>query len=505
MVELAFNRIYADSPDGGYADLSDYSGNERFAFEGNTVLRGFANEWTIAVWVYQRAYGQVGAEPGSNYVTFIPTSGLENQIAFGTAPGEGSTYPQGQLRAVIADATEDDDVKQWRWDFAKLNDWQHYVLRWNGTSLLLWINGIYHSSPVKQIDKDVTQTNVLSHVAIGGSTAGSLLLDGNIHSVAVWDTGLTQSEIRAIWCNGWKDFPLDLPSLNYAKQGNLVHWWKLGAVAGSRAGGDTSLDDVASGGMDTDLNAVAITRQEDAFSWPDVVQGHSVPLEGGVKYMSTVSAQSLGIGDSWTIQAWVKVDDSGGYMWIAREALGLDNRITCRATSGGDFTFQIWDENGNFIKSYELANGVTVGSWHHLAMTWNGSTNELKPYVNGVDKSSAVTKIEDLTGTMTSTARIFDVGSYTSAGTFLGRASSAAIWSSVLTADEIAEIYQARELLDLEKTGRYYASASSLVSWWAFGHDFNFSDVGLDQVGSVNLTAVGMAQADLKGLGPYHT
>lgn len=504
MAELAFNRIYADSPDGGYADLSDASGNERFAFEGNTVLRGFTNTWAIAVWVYQRAYGQAGSEPGTNFVSFLPTSGLTNQIAFGTAPGEGSAYPQGQVRAVIADATQDDDVKQYRWGLAKLNDWVHYVLQWNGTELYLWINGVYQTSPVKQIDEAVTQTNVLSHVAIGGSTAGSLLLDGNIHSVAVWDAWLTQSEIRALWCNGWKDFPLDQPSLYYAKHGNLVHWWKLGAVAGSRAGGDTSLDDVASGGMDTDLNAVAIDRQEDAFSWPNVVQGRSVALEGGVKYMSTVSAQSLAIGDSWTIQAWVRVDTAGGAFFTAQPATGNANKILLASTLAGNFYAQLWDENGDFIKSYQETGTITTGTWYHVAATWDGSANEFKPYVNGVDRSPYVTKLEDLTGTLTNTARIFDIGTRGPTA-FAGRASSGAIWSSVLTADEIAEIYQARELLDLEKAGRYYASSSSLVSWWQLGLDLEFADVGKDQVGSVNLTAVGMTETDLRGLGPYHT
>lgn len=95
-------------------------------------------------------------------------------------------------------------------------------------------------------------------------------LDGDVHSVAIWSSLLSDAEVTAIY-NGGDGYSFDLStdSGDYVSSANLVHWFRLGTAAdGGREGTTYVVDYVDSGGIDMSANDANMADTDIVSTYP---------------------------------------------------------------------------------------------------------------------------------------------------------------------------------------------------------------------------------------------
>jgi hypothetical protein len=224
-------------------------------------------------------------------------------------------------------------------------------------------------------------------------------------------------------------------------------------------------------------------------------------------------ATTLGIANTWTIMFhWSVVNVSNHYQLLSIGTTADDlNRINVghRGDVANDpMRIVLYDSAGVLFKQYDYNSAaythINVGRFHHAVITWDGTT--LKYYNDGL-LFTASTLTTDDAGTQTDTARVVAVGS-TTAGTAIvhGQHHTYAMWNSVLTANEVASIYQAgnNSRVNLLATFQDYVSSANLVHWWHLGELFGLEDLIMswpDRAGSLVLGGKGSGSTQTTTLG----
>ena len=117
-------------------------------------------------------------------------------------------------------------------------------------------------------------------------------------------------------------------------------------------------------------------------------------------------------------------------------------------------------DNVNVNGRWKVAGELSLGSWHHIAVSYDGALAANNPvvYVDGVSKS--------ITETVTPSAGISDnVGPTLIGHRFRGHIDEVSIWNDNLDEDEVGEIYNSGKACNLVTHSKY----SNLVSWWRMG------------------------------------
>lgn len=141
-----------------------------------------------------------------------------------------------------------------------------------------------------------------------------------------------------------------------------------------------------------------------------------------------------------TLACWFRVDDlSDNYEFIQIDTPGESNyQALIKYDAGvGGLTFLQRNSNGSDIAeagtggSGDAVIPTTSGAWHHVAMTWDGST--LAAYVDGV-------QVRTRSGTPGTRGTWTDLN----VGPCLGDLQDAVFYNAALSAAEIAALYSAR-------------------------------------------------------------
>ncbi|RYY71302.1 MAG: choice-of-anchor D domain-containing protein, partial [Chitinophagaceae bacterium] len=132
------------------------------------------------------------------------------------------------------------------------------------------------------------------------------------------------------------------------------------------------------------------------------------------------------ISGDYTKEAWIKTNSLSGFPNILSgtgTALFLNNG---RVAAG--------HVNGGFGQALS-ATVLTTNQWHHVAVSYNASSQEMKLYLNG---ALTVTS----TGVPAYTETVLKVGSLNGTNFFWGRIDQVRIWQTVRTDNEIQNSYQ---------------------------------------------------------------
>lgn len=207
-----------------------------------------------------------------------------------------------------------------------------------------------------------------------------------------------------------------------------------------------------------------------------------VSLDGSTEYLLNNTAQSIGIGNAWTIDWWGSGTMANAVPFTTYISnVDLTDYISVQTTAANKLNVQIW--MGTLKKSYVGNTTLASGSGWHVTTAWDGTSLEL--FVNGT--AETLTKTTDLAATMTTSNRKIAVGknegSYiTPAGTY----SRVAIWNKLLGTGSIAAIDDAGQgyKLDLRNASGAYSGTDllALVHQWAICK--NSADVGADYSGT---------------------
>ena len=102
--------------------------------------------------------------------------------------------------------------------------WYHVVLTFDGTNLVLYVNGDEKDTNSNSNYSTVNQTGVFS---IGRRhDTGSLYYNGKIDEVALWNTGLSANAVTALYNSG-SSLSASTNSGNYTSSGNLVFYLQM--------------------------------------------------------------------------------------------------------------------------------------------------------------------------------------------------------------------------------------------------------------------------------------
>jgi len=211
----------------------------------------------------------------------------------------------------------------------------------------------------------------------------------------------------------------------------------------------------------------------------------SIDFDGSTEYLRGASS-TLGIANVWTKSVWVMFDaHASTYSVLAMRGGNNNNRFQMDfITTGADF-IRIWmySSAGSRFKDWAIpATNAPVGVWTMWSHTWDGTN--LKIYINGSEFTSPITKNTDDSGTMSDTSRQVGIATLgdLSANFLNGKVHSTAMWSVVLTEEQLGVLHNSGEgaLIDYREAQGAYTSTEvdAMEHYWR--HGFNSGDIGED-------------------------
>jgi hypothetical protein len=168
----------------------------------------------------------------------------------------------------------------------------------------------------------------------------------------------------------------------------------------------------------------------------------SITFDGVDDIVNCGSSASLDNLTTMTISTWVNPDSDGGPGKILTKGL-VDGtnywQLIQRATKAIEFSVDRWS-SGEMTRTSNN-DFITWGSWNHIVSTWDGTNGatSIHLYVNGTEVTYASTVNTGDTPTTDESGNVYLGGS---PGRYYdGIQSETSIWNRVLTAGEIAALY----------------------------------------------------------------
>jgi uncharacterized repeat protein (TIGR02543 family) len=237
----------------------------------------------------------------------------------------------------------------------------------------------------------------------------------------------------------------------------LVSWWP--------AEGDAS---------DAQGNNPGTLQNGPMFGVGEVGQAFSFDGINAAVVVPSSPSLNFGAGDSFTIEAWVRIDGIS--------TLGEDALLHKWVSGVGGYTWELIGPAANPHLEFTVSTGVfgvtglavppTDGNFHHLAVTLDRGAGTLKSYVDGVLQHS--TSISGM-GSLANNSRLWighqTLDSSTSAKPFHGVIDELSVYSRALSASEIQAIY------NVGSAGKCLPvctpAPSGSIAWWTGSSNAN--------------------------------
>lgn len=352
--------------------------------------------------------------------------------------------------------------------FSTWNDgkWHHVAVTYDGSStaagVIIYIDGV---AQAPNVTFDAASNSMLNTVPfqIGIRDNTDRLWDGLLDEVAVFNSELTPAQVAAIFNHG---NPVSLVS-GPASTGTLVGWWRMGEnVTFGDSTTSLLLDGVNEFVQIGDVAALAFERT-DAFSASAWIRTTTNVVIATIVAKRTVARGwelSLATGG----RGVVKLTHTGGALEINVTTNALDPRIN-------------------------------DGGWHHVLMTYDGSTLAagVHIYIDGVDQTLTVNS-DDATGTIlqATSARIGYLGD--NVNPFPGLLDEVAVWSKELTPAEAVSVFNGGAPTNL------LSGPSSLVGYWRMGEGASFPTIPDLSVSGNDGTMTNMEVGDITSDAPAY-
>jgi len=184
--------------------------------------------------------------------------------------------------------------------------------------------------------------------------------------------------------------------------------------------------------------------------------GEALSFDGENDYIDVGTLGNFGSElDSDTISFWLKTSSTSRittvHVFNAEPSLQFfGTEINSNGTSTplpGSIYFQIRDTSGNRLNAYTGDVGVNNGGWHHVVITENCSTNEIKIYLDGTQKTVTYRDQQTPSNFVNFDQNVPIGARRTNSGTldlyYDGILDEPRIYNRILSADEIALLYNA--------------------------------------------------------------
>jgi len=430
------------------------------------------------------------------------------------------------------------------------NEWQHFMLIYDGSSLKLYQNG-----DVADTDTGVSGNTPNTTGLLAWASHTNLSANHNecqISNIAVWDTDQT-TEVANIYNNG-------TPATSYTNTPN--NWYKLdntttgiqdstGSNNGTNNGATkvntfVSTEAATSSGMTeqslVNNNVSVLNGESSGMNTTNLVQGNLTRKQPYSSYsMNLDSADNdyirvpnpgsiFAYGESaFTFSGWVSIDAYSDQDGIFSRFYSAAWRSIIKLNFSSPFNglmFQVVKNNAN---AYLVWNGILPnpanGEWKHICLTYDAGN--VKLYLDGIDQGpgTATGTIPTAMPDLTNFNPQIEIGrDSTSAAqrVFNGRVSNFCVFDRALSESEALKIYNNGITQNLQKTSSF---SNNILAWWPMdenssyynGNDWVVRDIegGKDGIGintgnvddlvgnapgsEASGTGTNLAIADLKG------
>ncbi|MDX2023867.1 MAG: LamG-like jellyroll fold domain-containing protein [Deltaproteobacteria bacterium] len=354
--------------------------------QGTTANLQLGNTVTISTWVYRKGTGdqKLVSWSGGYEMTLWGdnTFGLVLGGNFGTWPRTSATNVQ-------------------------LNAWNHLAATWNGSQVKLYINGALVST--QSVSQTIsTQTKELA-VCAGPGPNYYNPVGGQLDNTRVYNSVLSDAEITALYT----------ADSNATPAGLFVHY---------KFDGDTT--DASGNGANASFSTPAYATG---------VLGQAADSANGDTIVNANAGGNLDkVTDKLTMAAWIYRPSA--------PALAGDEWILQRQPNGGIEYRLLMGPSAAMYPTVASSGGsvgggtspLSLNTWHHVAVTWDGATGTLKTYVEGVkvDESAGAP------GALASASGNLFVGSRAggSANKFNGLIDDFRLYNTVLSDAEIGAL-----------------------------------------------------------------
>ena len=341
---------------------------------------------------------------------------------------------------------------------SNMNDgnWHNIIYTYNYTT------GAWKSYIDGVIDDNQTATtgvNIPAWQFFGARSSTQYFAECNLDEIAYFSTELTSENVTSIYNLG---VPNDLTSLN------PVAWYRNGD----------------NGSYKSPQWLIPENSNKDKVS------NYSLQLDGVDDYMTVATPTTL---TDFTTSVWLHRTGNGNFDGI----FGQDSSTA----KGGILRYVSLD--GTNITLYltsgwtAMSGALAIDTWHHFALTYDSTANELKSYING----SLYTTISspDFSGQNTNAHSFSRIGmrNGSTATSFPGLLDEIALWNTAKSASDITAIYNSGEPTTI----------TGAIAHWRMGEQATFSTNWSipDQVGSSTVASVNMTIEDRVGDAPNST
>jgi len=414
----------ADTDSGGVRAL-DLDGGDDYVEIADTVALRFTTSFSLSAWVKlsnpQASFASILSkyQGGANNRSYALLASYGQQRPALLYMDNGSTFnANNHVESSIGYSS---------------GAWTHIVARYDAGSSVadIWVDGIKVGTDTSFTSPVATSTEP---VRIGTNIDANTYLDGLVDNIGAWNRVLSDSEVTQLY-NGGRS--LQLVDLSTGLQG----WWCPSLdTAGN---GTTTLTDLSGNG-----NNLTITSPNIANTWVTDTDN------GGVRATDWGQANDYAMRSN---VAWVS--NNAPYtvsLWWRTSGTGVENLFSATGAFTTGQMVYLRQSNAKLIVGHFGGGGYDYGIdgvvaadnvWRHLAVVYDGDVEKL--YING--SLVATTNINDLL--WTGNVKI-DLGrSYSNTFPSVAVTDGLALYSRVLTADEVTQLYNGGRSLNLLASG----------------------------------------------------
>jgi len=481
-------RIIAAAPGGSFFT----TGGNKGKGTANVVDLNITESFTISAWIRINNSPALDTTAGIFRATPL-SSNVLGQIALQVINENGDIFIRGLVSGLFTGST----VVQKSDTFVTSGRWYNITLvKFFSNVMRLFVNG--------REDADIVvppfTNSLFRRLSFGHDSTGiDQNFDGDIDSLAIWNSALSEEDVRSIYNNGWTNLDLRVDHPCYSGANNLVHWWLFGQGAQGSFAGDSQVSDWGSTTNSIPLlDTLGVVTDNDILTakFPQTSASGSSLLFNEDGFIQTAVSQQIGISNNFTISFWLNVREilaeQNTVLYIGPEAPNVNNSITVSidGTQAGNPLFvDIKSSVGVSIFTALFFNSVTVGEWSHYTLTFSNTVVPFntKLFKDGEEISGNISVL--YTGNRNNSGVFLEIGGsekkVSPETNFKGQIGHVGIWDSVLSDNEIFFLATQGYLVDLRYNNISYQSAENLKRYYKLGEDV-FSN-GRDFVDTLRL------------------
>ena len=391
-----------------------------------------------------------------------------------------------------------------------VGEWIHFVGVYDGSNVLLYVNGAPIGSPIALTGslQNTTSEFFIGKRGFGTTNTG---FDGQLSNVAVFNTGLSQSQVTTLYNNGTPE-----ASISHSP----VSWYKLDNTttgvqdsAGSNNGTNNGTTEYAGfvnglAGESSSMDSSNLVQSDLYRTTP--YSNYSVkfdnPSEDYFDFNNN-SASIMSDINSLSISTWFKLDSNITSTVVSNWYGGSVTQYLLRYNTSGGIQWYIRANSNTYRIDTEYY--PTVGDWVHLVGVKDSVTNggQIRVYINGnlstnspQDNTSFSVAIADIN--RSDVIGVFTDSSGNKKDPIDGFISNVAYWKeTALTSTEVTEIYNSGVPTDLSSF-----SGTAPDHWCPLdGKKVYYNGtviVARDAIGTLQATGVNLVQENIEGNAP---